>query len=125
LRTEVATSVPGELDDITPVIVAGPVWEMRYGAVVVVGLEVFPVQATNKGLAVVLPGAGMNVTVLVVIAAIVPVPDTVVAGELWLWSFADAEEAAQTGTTSTEASTTTARAAARVAVFALPMFFII
>ena len=98
---------------------------MRYGAVVVVGLEVVPVQATNKGFAVVLPGAGMNVTVLVVIAAIVPVPDTVVAKDLSPSPFADAEEAAQTGTTSTEATRTTARAAARVAIFALPLFSIV
>jgi hypothetical protein len=50
---------------------------MRYGAVVVVGVDVVPVQETYKGFEVVLPGAEMNVTTLVVVAAIVPVPDTV------------------------------------------------
>jgi hypothetical protein len=74
---ELASSVPGTLDDITPVIVVDPVWKMRYGAVVVVGLEVVPVQETDRGLAVVLPVAGMNVTTLVVVAPKVPDPDII------------------------------------------------
>jgi hypothetical protein len=50
---------------------------MTYGAVVVVGVEVVPVQATNKGFEVVLPVAGTNVTMLLVVAAMVPLPDAV------------------------------------------------
>jgi hypothetical protein len=78
LLTEVVLSEPGVLDVISPVSVAVPYAVMRYGAVVVVGLELVPLQATYKGLTVVLPGAGMNVTTLVVLAAIVPLPDAVI-----------------------------------------------
>jgi hypothetical protein len=64
LRTEVALSAPGEIEVTTPVIVVDPDCVMRYGAVVVVGLELVPVHATYRGLALVLHAAGMNETTL-------------------------------------------------------------
>ena len=44
------------------------------------GLAVVPLQETNNGLAVVLPGAGMKVLVAVVSDDIVPVPDAAFCG---------------------------------------------